>query len=181
MGWAEYTAFVSAGQASAGTRVAARLVGREDVIVVVRQRWAEAGEGSGRFLLLAGEAGIGKSRMLHEVAEALGGPSTVTTRAWPRDAEVPGAVLIDLARALRQEGEESLADALLDRLLGHDDQGDPARRHRLLVGDLAWTSWSRGSVTARPCSRSRTCTGPTSSASKCSSGSRRWSRAPRVS
>lgn len=75
--------------------------------------------------------------MLHEVAEALGGPSTVTTQAWPRDAEVPGAVIIDLARALRQEGEEPLADALLDRLLGQDDQGDPARRHRLLVGDLA--------------------------------------------
>src|ERR1700755_424233 len=114
-----YTAFVSTDQqfAPLGSRVSAELVDRDDVLALARRRWAESIDGRGQFLLLSGEAGIGKSRLLDEIAHALGDPPMLTTRAWPRDAEFPGAVLIDLARELKHAGQAELSAALTDRLL----------------------------------------------------------------
>jgi DNA-binding CsgD family transcriptional regulator len=121
----------------AATRVSARLVDRADVLELTARRWAESRDGSGQFLLVSGEAGIGKTRLLDEVAAMLEGVPALTTRAWPRDAEVPGAVLFDLTRELRQSGAETASATLSERLMRTDTDGDPARRHRLLVGDLA--------------------------------------------
>ncbi|MEO8261935.1 MAG: LuxR C-terminal-related transcriptional regulator [Pseudolysinimonas sp.] len=117
-------------------RVSGDLVDRADVLGLATRRWAESTGGAGQFVLVSGEAGIGKTRVLDEVAASLDVPM-FTTRAWPRDAEAPGAVIIDLARELRRQGDDELADALTERLMRDDTSGDPARRHRLLVGDLA--------------------------------------------
>ncbi|TPX03889.1 AAA family ATPase, partial [Schumannella luteola] len=118
-------------------RVRAELVGRDDVLALAERRWAEAAAGDGQFLLVAGEAGIGKSRMLDEIASRLPDVATLTTRAWPKDTEFPGAVLFDLARALRQSGRGEPADALATRVRADDTSGDAARRYRILVADLA--------------------------------------------
>lgn len=118
-------------------RVSAALVDREDVLALVARRWDEAREGSGQFLLISGEAGIGKSRLLDESLALLDGAPSLTTRAWPRDAEFPGAVLFDLARELRQRGQRDAGAALQERLTRVETAGDDARRRRLLVGDLA--------------------------------------------
>lgn len=118
-------------------RVSVALVDRDDALDVVRRRWDDAREGSGQFLLVSGEAGIGKSRLLDESLGLLDGAPSLTTRAWPRDAEFPGAVLYDLARELRQRGKRDAGAALQERLTRQDTAGDDARRHRLLVGDLA--------------------------------------------
>lgn len=118
------------------TRVRAGLVDRDDVLALAARRWAESAAGSGQLLLIAGEAGIGKSRMLDEIADLLSGVPVLTTRAWPRDAEFPGAVLFDLARALRQEGRDELGDALVVRLRVGDGTGDAAARYRMLASDL---------------------------------------------
>ena len=118
-------------------RVSAPLVDRDDVLGLVARRWTEAREGSGQFLLVSGEAGIGKSRVLDESLDLLEGAPSLTTRAWPRDAEFPGAVLFDLSRELRQRGRRDAGTALQERLSRQDTAGDDARRHRLLVGDLA--------------------------------------------
>jgi len=117
-------------------RVRAGLVDRGDVLALAGRRWAEATAGTGQFLLLAGEAGIGKSRMLDEIAELLDGVPVLTTRAWPRDAEFPGAVLFDLARALRQDGRPAAGEAILERLRDADADGDAAARYRQLASDL---------------------------------------------
>jgi DNA-binding CsgD family transcriptional regulator len=118
------------------TRVRAGLVDRGDVLALAGRRWAEAVDGHGQFVLIAGEAGIGKSRMLDEIADLLEGVPVLTTRAWPRDAEFPGAVLFDLARTLRQEGRAATGDAILERLRPEGDPGDGAARYRLLASDL---------------------------------------------
>ncbi len=118
-------------------RVRAPLVGREDVLALAARRWTEATAGSGQFLLIAGEAGIGKSRMLDEIAQLLDGVPVLTTRAWPRDAEFPGAVLVDLARALRQERRAAAGDDILARLRVAESDRDAARRYRMLASDLA--------------------------------------------
>jgi len=117
-------------------RVRAGLVDRGDVLALAGRRWAEATAGRGQFLLLAGEAGIGKSRMLDEIAALVDGVPVLTTRAWPRDAEFPGAVLFDLARTLRQEGRVGPGEAILTRLRADGDAGDGDARYRLLASDL---------------------------------------------
>jgi class 3 adenylate cyclase len=48
------------------------LVGREHELGILLERWAWAREGDGQAVLLAGEPGIGKSRMLRTLRERLG-------------------------------------------------------------------------------------------------------------
>lgn len=121
----------------APARVRAGLVARDDVLALAARRWGEAAAGSGQLMLVAGEAGIGKSRILDEIAGLLAGVPVLTTRAWPRDAEHPGAVLVDLARTLRQNGRAELADDIVGRLRAAESDEDAERRYRLLASDLA--------------------------------------------
>jgi predicted ATPase len=48
------------------------LVGRDDEIELLMRRWSRAKEGEGQIVLLAGEAGVGKSRMAVAISERLG-------------------------------------------------------------------------------------------------------------
>jgi DNA-binding CsgD family transcriptional regulator len=128
-------------------RVSGDLVDRADVLGLAARRWAESEGGAGQFVLVSGEAGIGKTRVLDEVAATLDVP-TFTTRAWPRDSEVPGAVIIDIARELRRLGDDATSIALNERLVRDDSTGDSARRHRVLIGDLADLMIDRLSETA---------------------------------
>ena len=43
------------------------LVGRDEELVLLRRRWERAKEGEGQVVLLSGEAGIGKSRLVQEI------------------------------------------------------------------------------------------------------------------
>jgi predicted ATPase len=45
------------------------LVGRESELGLLRQRWEQATEGEGQVVLLSGEAGIGKSRLVQELKD----------------------------------------------------------------------------------------------------------------
>jgi predicted ATPase len=47
------------------------LVGREEEIALLLRRWEQAREGEGQVVLLSGEPGIGKSRIVREVRERL--------------------------------------------------------------------------------------------------------------
>jgi DNA-binding CsgD family transcriptional regulator len=120
-------------------RVALALVGRDAQLALADRRWSAARDGAGHLLLVSGEAGIGKTRLLREIAARIGEDARqVTTAVFPRDAEAAGAVIIDLANELRRDNLGESATALLDRLLASESSGgDPARARRLLVGDLA--------------------------------------------
>src|SRR5688572_2717161 len=80
------------------------LVGRADLCALAERRLGAARAGSGHLLFLAGEAGIGKTRLLTEVCDRANaqGFLVVGVSAYPRDAEVAGGVLGDLAAALRR-------------------------------------------------------------------------------
>src|SRR5262245_30473783 len=52
------------------------LVGREEEIELVLRRWAQAKNGGGRVVLLSGEPGIGKSRIIAAIRERLEGDYT---------------------------------------------------------------------------------------------------------
>jgi class 3 adenylate cyclase/predicted ATPase len=53
------------------------LVGREHEVMILRERWAQAQAGQGHVVLLSGEAGIGKSRLVQVVKDAIIGAATV--------------------------------------------------------------------------------------------------------
>ena len=48
------------------------LIGREHELSMLLERWSRAKDGDGQVLLIAGEAGIGKSRLLRALREQLG-------------------------------------------------------------------------------------------------------------
>jgi class 3 adenylate cyclase len=88
------------------------LVGREQEIGLLVERWAQVKEGAGQVVLLSGEAGIGKSRLVQVLKEHV----AAEPRAWltpcqcsPYHQNTALYPLIDLLErvALRFEREES--------------------------------------------------------------------------
>ena len=78
------------------------LVGREAYLTLARRRLAEAAAGAGQFLLVAGEAGIGKTRLLGVIARHAGdqGFAVVRAAAFPGDGQSVAGLLLDLASGL---------------------------------------------------------------------------------
>jgi class 3 adenylate cyclase len=79
----------------AATRGLTRLVGREQEVGLLVERWARALEGMGQVVLLTGEAGIGKSRLVQVLRDQIVG--TPVTRiecrcspAYPAECPLPG-------------------------------------------------------------------------------------------
>jgi class 3 adenylate cyclase/tetratricopeptide (TPR) repeat protein len=113
-----------------GSRWAARatadlspLVGRDDVLAAVRERLARARRGHGQAVTLVGAAGVGKSRLVHEILSAPGVASG--WQVWELDAE-----------PLDGEMPFSMARALVQRWLGHPDAKRPDELDAVLSAKL---------------------------------------------
>lgn len=115
------------------------LVGRDEYLDLADRRLAEARGGAGRLLLLVGEAGIGKTRLLESIARRARAAGMVVAYGAlaPRDLEVPGGLFLDLARGMARTGPLHEAGLALSDLLQGDagTDADPARRRRVLVLD----------------------------------------------
>ncbi|HJW22274.1 MAG TPA: AAA family ATPase, partial [Candidatus Limnocylindrales bacterium] len=121
----------------ARTHLSPLLIGRDAILQRARQSVDEVLAGHGQLLLLAGEAGIGKTRLgdaIRTVAEGRGFRFAAGELA-PQDQDVPGALILDLARTMaRIEHLASLGDgilALTERALGAENA-----ERRLVVGRL---------------------------------------------
>jgi Adenylate and Guanylate cyclase catalytic domain/AAA ATPase domain len=79
------------------------LVGRYEELDLLLRRWSQARDGEGQVVLLSGEPGIGKSRIL----SALRSPYYADSAFWP--------IIDNFERTLRFAREEP-ADAKLDKL-----------------------------------------------------------------
>ena len=92
------------------------LIGRDEVLQLAQRRAEEALESRGQFLLLAGEAGIGKTRLagaIRRIAEGKGFRYAAGELA-PQDQEVPGALFLDLGRTTtRLDGLGALGQDVL--------------------------------------------------------------------
>ncbi len=114
------------------------LVGRDDLLELAERRLLEVAAGHGHLLLLAGEAGIGKTRMLQAILRKAGSAGLRLAKGdlAPQDRQVPLASVLDLARTMRVRPEfGTLGDDLLAMRGGQG--GDNMGSRRLLVRDLA--------------------------------------------
>ncbi|MCP3140172.1 protein kinase domain-containing protein [Pyxidicoccus xibeiensis] len=77
------------------------LVGRSEELRQLREHWARAREGHGALLLLQGEAGIGKSRLLRELRAQVGPEAgcQVAAQCWQESSTSP---LFPFSQLLRQ-------------------------------------------------------------------------------
>jgi tetratricopeptide (TPR) repeat protein len=119
------------------------LVGRDSFLALVEDRLAGAAAGEGGLLFVAGEAGIGKTRLLSAVARRAdaGGFAVVRAAAFPDDVQSLAGLLLDLAGNLlpaREPALSELARSLTSRVRAISAvAGDAHHRRRVLVQDLA--------------------------------------------
>ena len=109
---------------AAGTLVSPILVGRDDLLDLADRRLAEVKSGRGHLLFLAGEAGIGKTRLLSAIvskAEALGFV-VAGGDVGIRDLEVAGSLIFDLTHSMT--GREAF-QPVRDRDPQAPDRGTP--------------------------------------------------------
>ena len=118
------------------------LVGRDDFVALAERRLAEVAAGAGQLIFVAGEAGIGKTRLLGAVARHARASDFAVVRAaaFPGDAASLAGLLLDLASDLMPAGDPALADigrrmSARIRAISAAD-GDAHHRRRVLVQDL---------------------------------------------
>jgi DNA-binding CsgD family transcriptional regulator/tetratricopeptide (TPR) repeat protein len=143
------------------------IVGRAPYLDALDEHLAAAQAGRGQTVLVAGEAGVGKSRLVAEVRarSAARGMGVLVGRCFEPDRVLPYAPLLELLRAhlAEQPGMESTPDVAaiapeLVHLLPHAARfrpelspavsPDPAQEQRRLVH--AWVRFVAGLATARP-------------------------------
>ena len=119
------------------------LVGRDSFLALIEDRLAAAATGEGGLLFVAGEAGIGKTRLLSAVARRAetGGFAVVRAAAFPDDVQSLAGLLLDLAGNLLPAREPALSELgrnLTSRVRAISAAaGDAHHRRRVLVQDLA--------------------------------------------
>ncbi|HEX7222196.1 MAG TPA: ATP-binding protein, partial [Candidatus Limnocylindrales bacterium] len=121
-----------------GSLVCPIIVGRDDLLARAEDWIAGTLKGEGRTLLLAGQAGVGKTRLaqaIYRKAEAAG-IRVEGGSVSPEDRHVPFSSILELARTIRADPAwGSLGADIL--ALGAGTRGDALGRRRTLVLDMA--------------------------------------------
>jgi class 3 adenylate cyclase len=94
------------------------LVGREHEVGLLRERWAQSRDGLGQVVLLSGEAGIGKSRLVRVLTEhvADAGAPRLTLRCSPYHTNSAFYPVIEHLQQLLQWHRDESPAARLDTL-----------------------------------------------------------------
>ena len=97
------------------------LVGRAQEIALLRERWRQACEGEGHVMVLSGEPGIGKSRIVISLQEGIAGqPHTLLRfQCLPYDRNSAFQVVIDELERSAEIHREDDAAVKLDKLARH--------------------------------------------------------------
>ncbi len=113
------------------------LVGRDEMLALGERRIGEAKAGRGGLLLFAGEAGIGKTRLLKATLRQaiLAGFRAAKGDLAPQDSLVPLASLHDMARSMSTTDFGDLGARLLELRAGKG--GDSLASRRILVREIA--------------------------------------------
>jgi class 3 adenylate cyclase/predicted ATPase len=94
------------------------LVGREEELGLLRRRWAQAKEGAGQVVLLSGEAGIGKSRLVQTLKEQVisEGAARIEFRCSPYHQNSAFSPIIGHLQRLLQFAPHETPQAKLSKL-----------------------------------------------------------------
>ena len=94
------------------------LVGREEELGLLRRRWTQVQEGDGQVVLLSGEAGIGKSRLVRELYEAVESDQAtrLVFRCAPSAQQSALYPVIEHLQRLVQKGREETPETQCARL-----------------------------------------------------------------
>lgn len=113
------------------------VVGRDHVLSLIADAVVEAGAGRGRLVLLAGEAGIGKTRLIGAAMRQAAGAGFRVAKGdlSPNDQLVSLASIGDLARSMRRDAFGALGPEILAIQGGKD--GDSLARRRILVHEIS--------------------------------------------
>jgi class 3 adenylate cyclase/predicted ATPase len=103
---------------TAGARGLTPLVGREQEVELLLERWEHAKEGLGQVVVLRGEAGIGKSRLVRAVQERLAGETytRLECRCSPYAQHSALFPVINLGRRLLQWQRDEAPEVTLGKL-----------------------------------------------------------------
>ncbi len=114
------------------------LVGRDTEMQQLLQGWAEARNGQGRAIMLRGEAGLGKSRLLRELRQQLESPKSAVIQLqcspyFTNTALHPVTKGLELAAGYRRE---DLPETRLDKVLKLFglNRNDPGEEEALIAG-----------------------------------------------
>jgi TOMM system kinase/cyclase fusion protein len=86
------------------------IIGRDSELGQLASAWQRSREGETRLILIQGEAGIGKTRLLRELRDRVDGARCLECRCLPENRDAPLQPVIDLFMGLPERLEE-----LLDR------------------------------------------------------------------
>ncbi len=120
------------------------IVARDAHLALARRRITEVRGGHGQLLLLSGEAGIGKSRLLAEIGRMAteDGFRVAKAEVAPQDHDVLAASFLDLGRAMRRDAAfGTIGRDLLEVAASRLNERSPRRRDFVmelveLVGSL---------------------------------------------
>jgi DNA-binding CsgD family transcriptional regulator/tetratricopeptide (TPR) repeat protein len=112
------------------------IVGRDDLLDLAERRLTEAAAGHGQMLLLAGEAGVGKTRLLDAIRRKARARGFVQANGAvaPQDRNVPTQLIMDLARTVRGNPAFGALGGELLAMRAHDDT-DSLGSRRMFVLD----------------------------------------------
>ena len=114
-------------------------VGREPELGTLFERWARVVEGEGQNILVLGEAGVGKSRLVYQLRDRLAGErhTWLECRATPYTIGTPFFPVVELLQqGLASSADDTAADRLDALRRGLDQQGIPVAEALPLVGSL---------------------------------------------
>ncbi|AKI98486.1 TOMM system kinase/cyclase fusion protein [Archangium gephyra] len=94
------------------------LVGRTEELASLLDAWSRARSGQGQLLLLVGEAGMGKSRVVQALRERLAGQSHthLTCQCWPQYKDSAFYPVLEVIRRAMRLDREKTPEAKLARL-----------------------------------------------------------------
>jgi Adenylate and Guanylate cyclase catalytic domain/AAA ATPase domain len=110
------------------------LVGREHELGILLERWARAKDGDGQVVLLAGEPGIGKSRLARSLIERLVDEPHIRLRYYcspyhTNSALFPVIDQLERVAGFRQEATTKAKLDKLERVLAEATDTSPRSRH----------------------------------------------------
>lgn len=106
----------------AGESASLEYVGRQKELALLLERWNDSASRSGAALVVLGDEGIGKSRLVERFIGRAGAEATVVQTFCAEHLATPYGPILEIARALLGEGEGAELSALASRQAGDQPQ-----------------------------------------------------------